>query len=113
MNKNLKLINNNIRQLSNSTDVEPDNSIILSNSENINIMVDKNNNKLSDYEIYKRSLKMINDDKAKGNKVQISPQFIKYMEQYVDNHDKGIMSDVEFMKNTIYEEVPLTDINLE
>ena len=76
-------------------------------------IVDNKNKKLSDYEIYKRSLNMIKNDKEKGNKIPVSPSFIEYMEKYVDNHEKNIMSDSEFKKQNIYEEIPLAEVNIE
>ena len=113
LNNSLKKINNNIKELANIEDVEEDNSINISSVDNKKILVDKYNKKLSDYEVFKRSLKMIENDKANNKSVQLSPQFIKFMKEYVHNHENNILSDEEFKKQNIFEEIPLSDIVLE
>lgn len=113
LNKSLNKINNNIKELANIEDVEEDNSINMSSIDNKKILVDKFNNKLSDYELFKRALKMIDNDKANKKQVQLSPQFITFMKEYVHNHENNILSDEEFKKQNIFEEIPLSDIVLE
>ena len=113
LNNSLKMINNNIKELANIEDLEEDNSINMSSVDNKKVLVDKFNNKLSDYELFKRALKMIDTDKANNKPVQLSPQFITFMKEYVHNHENNILSDEEFKKQNIFEEIPLSDIVLE
>lgn len=113
LNNSLKKINSNIKELANIEDVEEDYSINMSSVDNKKMLVDKYNKKLSDYELFKRALKMIDTDKAKKKQVQLSPQFITFMKEYVHNHENNILSDEEFKKQNIFEEIPLSDIVLE
>ena len=113
LNNSLKKINSNIKELANIEEVEEDNSINMSSVDNKKILVDKFNNKLSDYDLFKRALKMIESDKANKKPVQLSPQFINFMKEYVHNHENNILSDEEFKKQNIFEEIPLSDIVLE
>ena len=113
LNNSLKKINNNIKELANIEDVEEDNSINISSIDNKKVLVDKFNKKLSDYEVFKRSLKMIESDKANNKPVQLSPQFIAFMKEYVHNHENNILTDEQFKKQNIFEEIPLSDIVLE
>lgn len=112
INKSLVGVNNNLKMLRNDNNINDDEdiSINISNFDNKKFLVDKNNNKLSDYEVFKRSLKMIEEDKSKGKNVQISPKFIKYMEKYVENVDKKIMPIKEFMQENIFNEIPLDEV---
>lgn len=113
LNNSLKKINNNIKELANVEETAEDNSINISSIDNKKVLVDKYNKKLSDYELFKRSLKMIDTDKANNKPVQLSPQFITFMKEYVHNHENNILSDEEFKKQNIFEEIPLSDIVLE
>ena len=113
LNNSLKKINNNIKELANVEETTEDNSINMSSIDNKKILVDKYNKKLSDYEVFKRALKMIDSDKANNKPVQLSPQFITFMKDYVHNHENNILSDEEFKKQNIFEEIPLNDIVLE
>ena len=112
LNNALKQINANIRELGSIEDAPVDTSINMGNEGAKKILVDGKNEKLSDFELFKRSLQLIDNDKANGKVVQISPKFIEYMRQYVDNHEKGIMSDRDFKKSYIYEEFELSEVNL-
>src|SRR5574344_2984687 len=113
LNNSLKKINNNIKELANVEEIAEDISINMSSVDNKKILVDKYNKKLSDYELFKRTLKMIDSDKANNKSVQLSPQFITFMKEYVHNHENNILSDEEFKKQNIFEEIPLSDIVLE
>lgn len=113
LNNSLKKINNNIKELANVEETAEDNSINISSIDNKKVLVDKYNKKLSDYELFKRTLKMIDTDKANNKPVQLSPQFITFMKEYVHNHENNILSDEEFKKQNIFEEIPLSDIVLE
>lgn len=113
LNNSLKKINNNIKELAKVEEITEDNSINISSVDNNKMLVDKYNKKLSDYEVFKRSLKMIESDKANNKTVQLSPQFITFMKEYVHNHENNILSDEEFKKQNIFEEIPLSDIVLE
>lgn len=112
LNNALKQINANIRELASVEDSPVDTSINMGNEGAKKILVNAKNEKLSDFELYKRSLQLIDNDKSNGKVVQISPKFIEYMRQYVDNHEKGIMSDRDFKKSNIYEEFELSEVNL-
>ena len=112
LNNALKQINANIRELASVEDSPVDTSINMGNEGSKKILVNAKNEKLSDFELFKRSLQLIDSDKSNGKVVQISPKFIEYMRQYVDNHEKGIMSDRDFKKSNIYEEFELSEINL-
>ena len=113
LNNSLKKINDNIKELANVEEIAEDNSINMSSVDNKKILVDKYNKKLSDYEVFKRTLKMIESDKANNKPVQLSPQFITFMKEYVHNHENNILTDEEFKKQNIFEEIPLSDIVLE
>lgn len=112
LNKSLKMINSNLSELANVDELPKDNSINMSSSDNKKILVDAKNEKLTDYEVYRRALIHIDEDKKNGKVVQIAPKFIEYMRQYVDNHEKGIMTDADFKKQSIFEEISLSDLNL-
>ena len=108
INKVLSSINNNISKLrQQDLPVEEDNSIILSSINNNKILVDNNNKKLSDYEIYKRALKQINADKENNKEIPVHPNFIEYMEKYVSHVNAGGNAQ-EFKKSAIFKEM---DIN--
>ena len=110
INKALSSINNNISRLrQQDLPVEEDNSIILSSVNNNNILVDKSNNKLSDYEIYKRALKQINVDKENNKEIPVHPKFIEYMEKYV-NHVKAGGDAQEFKKEAIFKEIDISKL---
>lgn len=112
LNNALKQINANLRELASVDESPVDTSINMGNEGAKKILVNAKNEKLSDFELFKRSLQLIDADKSNGKVVQISPKFIEYMRQYVDNHEKGIMSDREFKKSNIYEEFELSEVNL-
>src|SRR5574344_737062 len=112
LNNALKQINANIRELASVEDAPVDTSINMGNEGAKKILVNAKNEKLSDFELFKRSLQLIDNDKSNGKVVQISPKFIEYMRQYVDNHEKGIISDREFKKSNIYDDFELSEINL-
>lgn len=108
--KSLKSINNNISKLKDdNTEIEEDNSIILSSENNNKILVDKNNKKLSDYEVYKRTLKQIKNDKENNKDVPLHPNFINYMEKYVEHVDKGGKAD-DFKKEAIFKEIDISKL---
>ena len=113
LNNSLKKINSNIKELANVEETAEDNSINISSMDNKKVLVDKYNKKLSDYELFKRALKMIESDKTNNKPVQLSPQFITFMKEYVHNHENNILSDEQFKKQNIFEEIPLSDIVLE
>ena len=108
--KSLKSINNNISKLKDDNiEIKEDNSIILSSENNNKILVDKNNNKLTDYEIYKRTLKQIKNDKENNKDVPLHPNFINYMEKYVEHVDKGGKAD-DFKKEAIFKEIDISKL---
>lgn len=108
--KSLKSINNNISKLKDdNTEIKEDNSIILSSENNNKILVDKNNNKLSDYEIYKRTLKQIKSDKENNKDVPLHPNFINYMEKYVEHVDKGGKAE-DFKREAIFKEIDISKL---
>lgn len=112
LNKSLKNINSNIRMLKNEEEIKKDDSINLFSKECKCCLVDKDNKELNDYELFKRSLKMIANDEKENKKIYISPEFINYMKEFVKNHENGVMSDTEFKKKQIFEEIPLNQIKL-
>lgn len=108
--KSLKSINNNISKLKDDNiDIKEDNSIILSSENNNKILVDKDNKKLSDYEVYKRTLKQIKSDKENNKDVPLHPNFINYMEKYVEHIDKGGKAD-DFKKEAIFKEIDISKL---
>lgn len=82
---------------------EDNNFYITTNSGNKDkILVDSNNNKMSNYDIFARALDYIDN----GAKINLTREFVQYMRDYVDNVDKG-GSPTEFMKDNIYRKVDL------
>lgn len=111
--KSLKNINNNISKLKEENqEVEEDDTIILSSENNNKILVDKNNKKLTDYEVYKRTLNQIRIDKEANKDVPLHPNFINYMEKYVEHVDKGGKPD-EFKKEAIFKEIDVSKLKFE
>lgn len=83
--------------------VEDNNFYITTKSGNKDkILVDSNNNKMSNYDIFTRALDYIDN----GAKINLTREFVQYMREYVDNVDKG-GSPTEFMKDNIYRKVDL------
>lgn len=83
--------------------VEDNNFYITTKSGNKDkILVDSNNNKMSNYDIFTRTLDYIDN----GAKINLTREFVQYMRDYVDNVDKG-GSPTEFMKDNIYRKVDL------
>lgn len=93
-NKKLRILNN-ISKNMNIVDEEEDDTIAISTvkSENTQqrMLVDGNNKILNDYELFKRSLKLIDDfnENHPDDNVPIHPQFIDYMRDYVSHVDQG------------------------
>lgn len=108
--KSLKSINNNISKLNADNTVhEDDNTIILSSENNNKILVDKNNKKLTDYDVYKRVLKQVKIDKESNKDVPLHPNFVNYMEKYVDYVEKGGKAE-DFKKEAIFKEIDISKL---
>lgn len=83
--------------------VEDKNFYVTTNNGNKDkILVDSNNNKMSNYDIFTRALDYIDN----GAKINLTQEFVQYMRDYVDNVDKG-GSPTEFMRDNIYKKVDL------
>lgn len=103
-------INNSIRHMNDTIEsVEVDNSINLDRSSINSKLVDANNNKLTDYELCKRVLHNIDNDK--NQQVKIQPDFVEFMRQFVSHVDAG-GSATEFKSNNIFRQFDLSKISI-
>lgn len=103
-------INNSIRHMNDTIEsVEVDNSINLDRSSINSKLVDANNNKLTDYELCKRVLHNIDNDK--NQHVKIQPDFVEFMRQFVAHVDAG-GSATEFKNNNIFRQFDLSKISI-
>lgn len=103
-------INNSIKHMNDSIEsVEVDNSINLDRSSINSKLVDASNNKLSDYELCKRVLHNIDNDK--NEQVKIQPDFVEFMRQFVAHVDAG-GSATEFKNNNIFRQFDLSKISI-
>lgn len=103
-------INNSIRHMNDAIEhPEIDNSINLDRSAINSKLVDANNNKLTDYELCKRVLHNIDNDK--NQYVKIQPDFVEFMRQFVAHVDAG-GSATEFKNNNIFRQFDLSKISI-
>lgn len=103
-------INNSIKHMNDSIEsVEVDNSINLDRSSINSKLVDANNNKLTDYELCKRVLHNIDNDKKQQIKIQ--PDFVEFMRQFVAHVNAG-GSATEFKSNNIFRQFDLSKISI-
>lgn len=103
-------INNSIRHMNDAIEsVEVDNSINLDRSSINSKLVDANNNKLTDYELCKRVLHNIDNDK--NQQIKIQPDFVEFMRQFVAHVDAG-GSATEFKSNNIFRQFDLSKISI-
>lgn len=103
-------INNSIRHMNDAIEsVEVDNSINLDRSSINSKLVDASNNKLSDYELCKRVLHNI--DNNKNQQIKIQPDFVEFMRQFVAHVDAG-GSATEFKSNNIFRQFDLSKISI-
>lgn len=103
-------INNSIKHMNDAIEsVEVDNSINLDRGSIRSILVDANHNKLTDYELCKRVLHNI--DNNKNQHVKIHPEFVEFMRQFVAHVDAG-GSATEFKSNNIFRQFDLSKISI-
>lgn len=70
------------------------------------IVVDSNNNKMSNYDIFVKALDCID----KGANLNLTHNFVQYMKDYVDNVDKG-GNPTEYMRDNIYRNINLDSLS--
>lgn len=108
----LSNINKTLIEINEKTEIDEEkedtNFYVSSNKNGKKCLVDEKNEKMSDYNIFKKVLLNIEHGKNFPN---VHPNFVKYMEEYVKNVDNG--GDVkDFMDKEIYKEVSLEDLIL-
>lgn len=108
----LSNINKTLIEINEKTEIDEEkedtNFYVSSNKNGKKCLVDEKNEKMSDYNIFKKVLANMEYGKNFPN---VHPDFVKYMEEYVKNVDNG--GDVkEFMEKAIYKEVNLEDLIL-
>ncbi len=106
----LSNINKTLIEINEKTEIDEEkedtNFYVSSNKKGEKCLVDEKNEKMSDYNIFKKVLLNMEYGKKAPN---VHPDFVKYMEEYVKNVDNG--GDVkEFMDKEIYKEVALEDL---
>ena len=90
--------------------VEENNEMHLG-GENKNCIVDHRNKKLNNYEIFKKTLNII--DKSENKKIlPFSPKFVNYMREYTKAVENK-KDQKKFMEDNIYEEVKIEALNIE
>lgn len=103
-------INNTIKHMNDTIEcAEVDNSINIDRGSFTTRLVDANNNKLTDYELCKRVLHNIDNDK--NQQVKIHPDFIEFMRQLVSHVDAG-GSATEYKNNNIFRLFDLSKISI-
>lgn len=70
------------------------------------IIVDSNNNRMSNYDIFVKTLDCI----EKGANLNLTQNFVQYMKDYVDNVDKG-GNPTEYMHDNIYRTINLDSLS--
>ena len=79
--------------------------------ENKNCIVDHRNKKLNNYEIFKKTLNII--DKNENKKIlPFSPKFVNYMREYTKAVENK-KDEKQFMAENIFEEVKIEALNIE
>ncbi|MBO7716858.1 MAG: hypothetical protein J6S85_25055 [Methanobrevibacter sp.] len=103
-------INNTIKHMNDAIEhVECDNSINIDRGSFTTRLVDSSNNKLTDYELCKRVLYNIDNDK--NQQVKIHPDFVEFMRQFVTHVDSG-GSATEFKINNIFRQFDLSKFSI-
>ena len=95
-----------INEKSKNEDEKEDTNFYVSSKNGKKCLVDDKNEKMSDYNIFKKVLFNIEHGKNFPN---VHPNFVKYMEEYVKNIDNG-GDPKEFMDKEIYKEVNLDNL---
>lgn len=112
---NLEELSKSINRLSSKLGIEElpeeSNEMYIGGKKGEKYISDDKNNKLSDLEIFKRSLKQIKNYETKyGRKAPVPPKFVAFMEDYVKVVGSGAMSAAYYKRNNIYREMPMEQI---
>lgn len=109
INEGLKNINAQLKMLNNEEEEVESNEIFLFDNGIEKYLTDNKNKKLSDYDVYKKVLNQIGSDINENKDINIPYKFVEYMKRYVDNHEKGVLSDASFKKTHIEMKYPIDD----
>lgn len=94
-----------------SDEPDIDDSMYIGGNKGKKYLSDNKNRKLTDLEIFEKSLNQIKEyENATGEQAPIPPKFVAYMEDFVKTVGGGAMTTPEYKRSTIFREMNLANI---
>lgn len=94
-----------------SDEPDIDNAMYIGGNKGKKYLSDNKNRKLTDLEIFEKSLNQIKEyENATGEQAPIPPKFVAYMEDFVKTVGGGAMTTPEYKRSTIFREMNLSNI---